>query len=116
MNYPGLPDHPDYERAQRDWPRGAGGVFTFELEAGVEAGKRFLNALKLALRLVNLGDAKTSVTHPASTTHSQLSPEQLRAAGVAPGLVRVATGLEHVDDLIEDFEQALRVAGGGASG
>lgn len=107
VNFPGLPDHPDIERARRDWPRGAGGVFTFELEGGVEAGKRFLNALKLALRLVNLGDAKTSVTHPASTTHSQLTPDQLQAAGVAPGLVRVATGLEHVDDLIEDFEQAL---------
>ena len=110
VNFPGLSDHPDFERAQRDWRRGAGGVFTFELEGGVEAGKRFLNALQLALRLVNLGDAKTSVTHPASTTHSQLTPEQLQAAGVAPGLVRVATGLEHVDDLIEDFEQALRAA------
>ena len=110
VNFPGLPNHPDFERAQRDWPRGAGGVLTFELEGGVEAGKRFLNALKLALRLVNLGDAKTSVTHPASTTHSQLTPEQLRAAGVAPGLVRVATGLEHVDDLIEDFAQALAAA------
>ena len=114
VNFPGLPDHPDFERAQREWPRGAGGVFTFELEGGVEAGKRFLNALQLALRLVNLGDAKTSVTHPASTTHSQLTPEQLQAGGVAPGLVRVATGLEHIDDLIEDFEQALRAAGASA--
>jgi O-acetylhomoserine (thiol)-lyase len=110
VTFPGLPDHPDFERAQRDWPRGAGGVFTFELEGGVEAGKRFLNALQLASRLVNLGDAKTSVTHPASTTHSQLTPEQLRDAGVPAGLVRVATGLEHVDDLIEDFEQALAAA------
>ncbi len=114
VNFPGLSDHPDFERAQRDWPRGAGGVFTFELEGGVDAGKRFLNALQLALRLVNLGDAKTSVTHPASTTHSQLTPEQLRAAGVAPGLVRVATGLEHVDDLIEDFAQALAASRGAA--
>ncbi|MDF1521269.1 MAG: aminotransferase class V-fold PLP-dependent enzyme [Trueperaceae bacterium] len=112
VHHPDLPGHPDHERARRDWPRGAGGVFTFELVGGVEAGKRFLNALELASRLVNLGDAKTSVTHPASTTHAQLSPEQLTAAGVAPGLVRVATGLEHVDDLIEDFERGLAAARG----
>jgi DNA gyrase subunit B len=77
------------------------------MEAGLAAGKRFLNALRLASRLVNLGDAKTSVTHPASTTHAQLDEAALAAAGVAPGLIRVATGLEHVDDLIEDFERAL---------
>jgi O-acetylhomoserine (thiol)-lyase len=110
VTYPGLEDHPDAERVRRDWPRGAGGVFTFELEGGVAAGRRFLDALRLASRLVNLGDAKTSVTHPASTTHAQLTPDQLRAAGVAPGLVRVATGLEHVDDLREDFAQALEAA------
>jgi len=110
VNHPDLPSHPDHERAQREWPRGAGGVFTFELEGGVAAGKRFLDALQLASRLVNLGDAKTSVTHPASTTHSQLSEEQLQAAGVAPGLIRVATGLEHVDDLREDFARALEAA------
>jgi len=113
VNHPDLPDHPDHERAQREWPRGAGGVFTFELEGGVDAGKRFLDALRLASRLVNLGDAKTSVTHPASTTHAQLDEGALRAAGVAPGLIRVATGLEHVDDLIEDFEQSLAAASGG---
>jgi O-acetylhomoserine (thiol)-lyase len=108
--FPGLPDHPDHERARRDWPRGAGGVFTFELEGGLEAGKRFLNALRLASRLVNLGDAKTSVTHPASTTHAQLDAAQRHAAGVAPGLIRVATGLEHLDDLVADFEGALAAA------
>jgi O-acetylhomoserine (thiol)-lyase len=112
VNHPDLPSHPDHERAKREWPRGAGGVLTFELEGGVEAGKRFLDALQLASRLVNLGDAKTSVTHPASTTHSQLSEAQLRAAGVAPGLIRIATGLEHVDDLREDFERALVAARG----
>jgi O-acetylhomoserine (thiol)-lyase len=85
VNYPGLPDHPDAERARRDWPRGPGGVLTFELEGGVAAGKRFLDALHLCSRLVNLGDAKTSVTHPASTTHSQLSEAQLRAARRAAG-------------------------------
>src|SRR5690606_12212154 len=88
VNYPGLPGNPYHERAQEFFPRGAGGFLTFELEGGVEAGKAFLNSVKLASRLVNLGDAKTSVTHPASTTHSQLSEQQLRAAGVGPGLIR----------------------------
>ncbi|MDZ7707502.1 MAG: aminotransferase class V-fold PLP-dependent enzyme [Trueperaceae bacterium] len=108
--HPDLPDHPDHERAQRDFPRGSGGVLTFELDGGHEAGKRFLNALQLCSRLVNLGDAKTSVTHPASTTHSQLSEEELAAAGVGPGLIRIATGLEHIDDLTEDLAQALDAA------
>lgn len=113
VRHPDLPDHPDHARAQSDYPRGAGGVLTFELEAGHEAGKRFLNALQLCSRLVNLGDAKTSVTHPASTTHSQLSEDELRAAGVTPGLIRIATGLEHVDDLKEDLAQALDAARAG---
>ncbi len=117
--YPELEGHPSFERAKRDFPRGAGAVFNFELEGGVEAGKAFLDALQLASRLVNLGDAKTSVTHPASTTHSQLDEAGLLAAGVTPGLLRVSPGIEHVDDLIADFEQALdaarRVAGGAVS-
>ncbi|HZW27296.1 MAG TPA: PLP-dependent transferase, partial [Trueperaceae bacterium] len=108
--YPELPDHPSYAIAKRDYPRGAGAVFNVELEGGVEAGKAFLNALQLASRLVNLGDAKTSVTHPASTTHSQLSEEGLRNAGITPGLIRVTPGIEHVDDLIDDFTQALEAA------
>jgi len=108
--YPELPEHPSYERAKRDFPRGAGAIFNFELAGGFEAGKRFLDALKLASRLVNLGDAKTSVTHPASTTHSQLDAAGLAAAGVGPGLIRVSPGLEHIDDLIEDFDQALKAA------
>ncbi|MDZ7800522.1 MAG: aminotransferase class V-fold PLP-dependent enzyme [Trueperaceae bacterium] len=110
VNHPDLPDHPDNARAVQDFPRGAGGVLTFELEGGHEAGKRFLNALQLCSRLVNLGDAKTSVTHPASTTHSQLDEDALRAAGVTPGLIRIATGLEHIDDLTADLAQALEAA------
>jgi O-acetylhomoserine (thiol)-lyase len=112
VNYPGLPEHPDHARALRDWPRGPGGVLTFELEGGLASGARFLDALQLCSRLVNLGDAKTSVTHPASTTHSQLSEGQLAAGGVTPGLVRIATGLEHVDDLKEDLARALAAASG----
>ena len=106
VNYPGLSNHPSHERAKSHFPRGAGAFFTFELPS-VEAGKAFLNSVKLASRLVNLGDAKTSVTHPASTTHSQLSSSELQAAGVAPGLIRIATGLEHIEDLKEDFAAAL---------
>jgi len=105
--HPDLEDHPDHARAKAHFPRGAGGVLTFELEGGVEAGQRFLDALQLCSRLVNLGDAKTSVTHPASTTHSQLTEAQLAAAGVAPGLIRIATGLEHIEDLKADLTQAL---------
>ena len=107
VNHPDLPSHKHFERAKQHYPNGAGGVLTFEIEGGTEAGKRFLNALQLASRLVNLGDAKTSVTHPASTTHSQLHEHELQAAGVTPGLIRIATGLEHIDDLKEDFAQAL---------
>ncbi len=110
VNYPGLPDHPLHERARRHYPKGPGAILTFEVEGGVEAGRAFIDALKLASNLVNLGDAKTSVTHPASTTHSQLDAAGLRAAGIAPGLVRVSPGIEHIDDLIEDFDQALAAA------
>ena len=110
VNYPGLPDNPQYERARKHFPKGAGGFLTFELEGGSTAGKAFLDAVKLASRLVNLGDAKTSVTHPASTTHSQLGEAELRAAGVSPGQVRIAVGLEHIDDLIEDLTEALEAA------
>ena len=110
VDHPELPGHPSHAIAQRDYPRGAGAFFTFDLEGGVAAGRAFLDAVRLASRLVNLGDAKTSVTHPASTTHSQLSEAELRAAGVGPGRIRVTPGLEHVDDLIADFDQALEAA------
>ncbi|MDZ7703998.1 MAG: O-acetylhomoserine aminocarboxypropyltransferase/cysteine synthase [Trueperaceae bacterium] len=110
VNYPGLPGNPFHERAKQHYPRGAGGILTFELAGGLDAGKAFLNALQLASRLVNLGDAKTSVTHPASTTHSQLDETQLLGAGISSGMIRIATGLEHIDDLKEDFAQALEAA------
>jgi O-acetylhomoserine (thiol)-lyase len=110
VHHPSLPSSPYHERAKRHYPRGAGAFLTFELEGGKEAGKAFLNAVRLASRLVNLGDAKTSVTHPASTTHSQLDAAGLKAAGVTPGQIRVSVGLEHIDDIIEDFAQALAAA------
>lgn len=108
--YPELPSHPSYARAKSDFKRGPGAILNFELDGGAAAGKAFLNALKLASRLVNLGDAKTSVTHPASTTHSQLDEAGLASAGVSAGLIRISPGLEHIDDLIEDFDQALQAA------
>ncbi len=108
VNYPGLAGHPQHAFAKEHYPRGAGAILTFEVEGGLQAGKTFLNSVKLASNLVNLGDAKTSVTHPASTTHSQLEEAELREAGITPALIRVAPGIEHIDDLLEDFDQALR--------
>ncbi len=110
VHHPSLPSSPYFERAQQHYPNGAGSILTFELEGGRDAGKTFLNSVKLASHLVNLGDAKTSVTHPASTTHSQLDEGGLTAAGIGPGTVRVSVGLEHIDDLKEDFTQALAAA------
>lgn len=110
VHHPSLPSSPYHARAKQHYPNGAGAILTFELEGGKEAGKAFLNAVKLASRLVNLGDAKTSVTHPASTTHSQLDDAGLKAAGVTAGQIRVSVGLEHIDDITEDFAQALEAA------
>ncbi len=106
--YPGLPNHPDYERAQKYLPKGQGAILTFEIKAGLEAGKSFINKVKLASHLANIGDAKTLVIHPASTTHSQLTAEQQLSAGVKPGMIRVSVGMEHIDDLIADLDQALK--------
>ncbi len=110
VHHPSLPSNPYHERAKKDFPKGAGSMLTFEIEGGRNAGKALLNNVKLASRLVNLGDAKTSVTHPASTTHSQLDDEQLKAAGVDVSTVRVSVGLEHIDDITQDFAQALLIA------
>ncbi|MEH2283590.1 MAG: O-acetylhomoserine aminocarboxypropyltransferase/cysteine synthase [Nostoc sp.] len=108
VNYPGLPNHPDHERAKKYLRHGFGGVLNFGIKGGLEAGKAFINHLKLASHLANVGDAKTLVIHPASTTHQQLSNEEQLSAGVTPDLVRVSVGIEHIDDIKEDFEQAFR--------
>lgn len=107
VHHPSLSSSPYHARAQQHYPRGAGAFLTFEVAGGREAGKAFLNQVKLASHLVNLGDAKTSVSHPASTTHSQLDEAQLQAVGIGAGTIRVAVGLEHIDDLLADFSQAL---------
>lgn len=108
VNYPGLPHHPAHERAKKYLRHGFGGVLNFGIKGGLEAGKTFINHVKLASHLANVGDAKTLVIHPASTTHQQLSDTEKLSAGVTPDLVRVSVGIEHIDDIKEDFEQAFQ--------
>ncbi|MFS0516572.1 O-acetylhomoserine aminocarboxypropyltransferase/cysteine synthase family protein [Nostoc sp. UIC 10607] len=107
VNYPGLPNHPYHERAKKYLRYGFGGVLNFGIKGGLEAGKAFINHVKLASHLANVGDAKTLVIHPASTTHQQLSDDEQLSAGVTPDLVRVSVGIEHIDDIKEDFQQAF---------
>ena len=104
--YPFLPSHPQYELARRQMSAG-GGLVAFELAGGLAAGRRFLDGLRMANIVANLGDARTTATHPASTTHSSLSEDERRAVGITPGLIRVSVGLEHIDDIIADVAQAL---------
>ncbi|MDW8273018.1 MAG: O-acetylhomoserine aminocarboxypropyltransferase/cysteine synthase [Chitinophagales bacterium] len=108
VNYPGLPSSPYYSLAQKYLPKGAGGVLTFDIKGGVEAAKTFIDNLKLVSLLANVGDSKTLVIHPASTTHEQLSPDEQLLAGVKPNRIRVSVGIEHIDDIIEDFDNALK--------
>ncbi|MCX5983173.1 MAG: O-acetylhomoserine aminocarboxypropyltransferase/cysteine synthase [Nostocales cyanobacterium LacPavin_0920_SED1_MAG_38_18] len=112
VNYPGLPNHPYHERAKKYLRHGFGGVLNFGIKGGLEAGKAFISNVKLASHLANVGDAKTLVIHPASTTHQQLSDSEQISAGVTPDLVRVSVGIEHIDDIKEDFEQAFKKVSG----
>ncbi len=106
--YPGLEDHPDHAKAVKYFRKGLfGSMVVFGIKGGLEAGKAFIDNLKLASHLANVGDAKTLVIHPASTTHQQLSDEEQLSAGVAPDMVRVSVGIEHIDDIILDFDEAL---------
>lgn len=106
VNYPFLPDSPEYERAKK-YLRGGSGVLSFGIKGGAKAGEKVMNALKLAAIVVHVADVRTCVLHPASMTHRQLNDEELKAAGVAPDLIRVSVGIEHIDDIIADFEQAM---------
>jgi O-acetylhomoserine (thiol)-lyase len=110
VNYPGLPGHPHYANAKKYIPGGPGAVVGFGVKGGKDAGIKLINSLKLASHLANLGDAKTLVIHPASTTHQQLTEEEQAAAGVRPEYVRVSVGIEDIADIIEDFNQALMVS------
>ncbi|AYH43197.1 aminotransferase class I/II-fold pyridoxal phosphate-dependent enzyme [Azoarcus sp. DN11] len=110
VNYAGLEEHKDYPLVQRYMGGRASGILTFGVKGGREAGGRFQDALKLVTRLVNIGDCKSLACHPASTTHRQLSPEELVRAGVTEDMIRLSVGIEHVDDLIADLDQALAAA------
>lgn len=112
VHYAGLPSSQWYDAAQKYLPHGAGAVVAFELRGGVEAGKRFVDALELHSHLANIGDVRSLVIHPASTTHSQLSGEEQLASGVSPGLVRLSVGLEGVEDLKADLDAGFRAAKG----
>ena len=107
VRYPGLEDDPTYPIASKYLKNGFGGMVVFGIKGGLEAGKKFVDSLKLFSQLVNVGDAKSLVVHPASTTHSQLSEEQQKAGGLTPDLVRLSIGLEHIDDIKQDLEQAF---------
>lgn len=110
VNYPGLPSHPNYKLAQKYLPKGQGAILGFGIKGGVESGKKFIENVKLASHLANVLDSKTLVIHPASTTHQQLTEDQQRAAGVTADFIRVSVGTEHIDDITDDFEQALRAS------
>jgi len=108
VNYPGLPDHPSYEIARKYHRDGLyGAILGFGIDGGLEAGKRFIDRLELHSLLANVGDAKSLVIHPASTTHSQLSVDEQKSTGVTPDYVRLSVGLESIDDILHDLDQAL---------
>jgi len=108
VNYPGLKSHSHYENTKKYLPDGAGAILGFGIKGGKDAAIKFINNVKLASHLANIGDAKTLVIHPASTTHSQLSEDEQREAGVNPEYIRVSVGIEDVDDIIDDLDQALK--------
>ena len=112
VNYPGLPDHPSYERAKKYLPKGAGAVLGFGIKGGRTAGRTFIDNLKVFSHLANVGDARSLAIHPATTTHQQLSPEEQQAAGVSDDYIRLAVGLEDINDILWDLDQALTIAQG----
>jgi len=112
VNYPGLESSPEHVRTKKYLPKGAGAILTFGIKGGREAGRVFIESLRLVSHLANIGDAKSLAIHPATTTHQQLSDEEQLAAGVTPDLIRLSVGIEHIDDIIEDIQQALEKASG----
>lgn len=112
VNYPGLKSHPDYDKAMKYLPDGQGAILGFGIKGGKEAGRKFINSVKLASHLANVLDSKTLVIHPATTTHQQLSEAEQADTGVTPEYVRVSVGTENIDDIIEDFTQALKASQG----
>ena len=110
VNWAGLAAHPHHDRALKYLPKGPGSVFSFEVKGGRSVGQKLIEGVNLASHVANIGDAKTLIIHPASTTHAQLTEQQLVDAGVLPGIVRISVGIEDVDDIIYDLDQALTAA------
>jgi len=110
VRFAGLPSHPDRERAKKYFPLGPGAIFGFGVKGGLQAGKKFINSVKTCSHLANVLDAKTLVIHPASTTHQQNTPEEQERAGVTPDFIRISVGLENVDDIVADLDQALKAS------
>jgi O-acetylhomoserine (thiol)-lyase len=114
VSYPELPEHPDYQLAKKLLPRGCGAVFSFTLKGDRAAGRRFVESLSVFSHLANVGDAKSLVIHPASTTHFRVPTEQLEASGIREGTMRLSVGLENADDLIDDLKRGLKASQKGA--
>lgn len=112
VNYPGLPSHPSHVAARKRLNNGFGSIITFGIKGGREEGKAVIEAVSLWSHVANVGDAKSLIIHPASTTHQQLSTEELKQTGVTDDLIRLSVGLEHIDDLIHDLDRALTIATG----
>lgn len=110
VSYPGLESHPSYELAKKYLPKGQGAVLTFEIKGGVEAGKKLIDSVQLFSHLANIGDSKSLIIHPASTTHQQLSNEEQLDTGVTPGLIRLSVGTEAIDDILYDLKQAIKAS------
>lgn len=110
VNYCGLESHPSYELAQKYMPKGQGAILTFGIKGGVEAGQKVINSVKLFSHLANVGDSKSLIIHPASTTHSQLEGDKLLSTGVTPGMIRLSVGTEGIDDILYDLDQAIRAS------
>jgi len=110
VSYPGLKSHPEHELAKKYFTHGYGAILGFGIKGGLEAGKQLIRHIELFSHLANIGDAKSLIIHPASTTHSQLTPDEQYETGVTPDFIRLSVGLETVEDLIEDLDQGLRAA------
>jgi O-acetylhomoserine (thiol)-lyase len=110
VKHPRIPTHPDYELAKRLYPKGVGSILSFGVKGGRSAGRKFIESVQLATHLANVGDAKTLVIHPGSTTHGQLTPAQLERSDISEDLVRLSVGLEDPLDIVEDLERALQAS------
>ena len=108
VNHPSLPDHPDHALYQRYFPNGAGSIFTFEVKGGQEEAHRFIDSLEIFSLLANVADVKSLVIHPATTTHSQCTEEELLDQGIKPNTIRLSIGTENIDDIIQDLDEAFK--------